>query len=249
MSEKLLSDSESSEDEMMARLREAADTTLISDNMFATSTTDRSFSSSLITWIDYITDESQKNAKPTVGTANASRSERYLDDTADHYTDLNIPQSMQNFLYNKLSENISSSIEFINIVCAEGDRQRSQSGTENVHKSAVKLLKDTEPIIRIDNEAPSAAKQTKPSIIRRQIESDGITYKEKLKAAVLNGESILLGHEVCKWKSRKVRTQKVFNYREKSNKLYSSDPLNEFSAKRKKNNWTESKIAKWKSLK
>lgn len=197
-----------------------------------------------------ITGDSKKNSIQKPSAADTQKSQRYLDDAEYHQTDLNIPKSMQDFLYSKMSKNIASSIEFVDIVCNNSEQKRSKKNTKDKTEFVVKLLRDTEPITHIDKgvplDEPILIKQRKPSIVRRQIEPIQMTNEDKLSAVVLDGESIQLGNEVRNWKPKKIRTHKFFNYREKNNKLYFVEPVNEFSAKRKKNNWTESKIAKWK---
>lgn len=161
---------------------------------------------------------------------------------------------MQDFFYNKMSMNIASSIEFVDIdgVCGYGERTMKSSRTRDENESAVKLLKDTDlTITHIDETVtpnePILTKQTKPPIARRQIEPNEMTEKEKLRIVAVDGESIIQGNDVRYWNiNKKIRTNKIFNYREKNCKLYLVEPTYEFSAKRKKNNWTESKISKWK---
>lgn len=226
MSKSSTSDSDSSQDENMAKLREAADTTLICDAMFTTNTR-----------------KPQLIAGNSEGTTKQPESQRYSHENEYHQTDLNIPKSMQDFIYKKLSKKIASKIEFVDVDCK---RKPNKSMVEN--DSAVKLLNDTKPITHIDEmvvmDEPIVVKRSKPSIVKRQIEPDRMTDEEKLRAVVVNAQSVLEGNEVRCWKARKVRTHKMFNYREKNKQLYLVEPTNEFSTKRKKNNWTESKIAK-----
>lgn len=188
----------------------------------------------------------------TAGAADALESQRHLYDTDDHQSDLNIPESMQNFFYNKMSKHIASTIEFVDVDCANNKNRKSkQTKRAATDKFQMKLLKDTLPITHIDEaivtSEPISMKHAKPSIIRREIEPSEMTDEEKLRAIVVDGESILQKDDTRHWKAKKIRPHKMFNYREKNNKLYLIEPSNEFTAKRKKNNWTESKIAKWKS--
>lgn len=173
-------------------------------------------------------------------------SQRYLPDGDEHQADLNVPKSMQDFFYSKMSEKIAASIEFVDIVPAKSKKKKKKMKTE----STVKLLRDTEPITHIDEAIALiemiSVKRKKPKIVRRQIEVDDLTDDEKVRTVVVDGESIVQGNEVRNWKAKRIRTHKMFNYREKNNKCYMIEPTNEFSAKRKKNNWAESKIAKWK---
>lgn len=153
-----------------------------------------------------------------------------------------------------MSMNIASSIEFVDIdgVCGYDARTMKSSKTRDKNESALKLLQGTElTITHIDETVtanqPIITKQTKPSIVRRQIEPNEMTESEKLRIVAIDGESIMRGNDFRNRNiNKKFRTNKIYNYREKNCKFYLIEPTNEFSAKRKKNNWTESKISKWK---
>lgn len=148
-----------------------------------------------------------------------------------------------------MSTNIESSVEFVDIPVKKKTAKQTGSG-------GVKLLSDTEPITHIGpieigedrlNNCP--VKHSKPKIQRRQIEPDAQTKEEKLRMVVIDGNTILQKAEIQHWKQRKIISNKMFNYREKNSVLYLVEPTNEFSALRKKNNWSENKIAKMKRKK
>lgn len=153
-----------------------------------------------------------------------------------------------------MSMNIASAIEFVDIdrVYGYDALTMKSSKRRDKNESAVKLLQGTElTITHIDETVtanqPIILKQTKPSIVRRQIEPNEMTENEKLRIVAVEGESIMQGNGFRNWNMNKtVRSNHIYNYREKNCKLYLVEPTNEFSAKRKKNNWTESKISKWK---
>lgn len=175
------------------------------------------------------------------------KSQRYIEHN-EIETDLNIPKSMQDFVYKKMSKKIDDSIEFVEVTTKKSKKRK----TDHVDLGCVRLLNDTEPINSIDftpevNEESAVAKPVE--IKRRIIEPDKYSDEEKLKLASVEGESILQQTETKNWKPKKERPNKLFKYREKNKILYAIEPENEFTALRKKNNWCESKIAKfpWKN--
>lgn len=147
---------------------------------------------------------------------------------------------MQDFVYKKMSKTIENSVEFVNVPF-----KRRQSKEV---KAVVKLLKDTEPIkhYKIDVMESVKINQIKPVIKVRVIENDALTEDVKIRMACVNGDDILSRKEVNSWNERKPESQKIFYYKEKNNVLYLIEPENEFTKLRKKNNWTENKIAKFK---
>lgn len=148
---------------------------------------------------------------------------------------------MQDFVYKKMSKKIGDSIEFVeNAPKSTKERKKDDLG------NCVCLLKDTDPIKHIDFMPESLTNPTvgkKIEIKRRIVEPDGYDDDEKLKMVSVDGEQILKQTETKGWKSKKIKPNKLFNYHEKNSVLYNIEPSNEFTALRKKNNWTESKIA------
>lgn len=157
---------------------------------------------------------------------------------------------MQDFVYKKMSQKINDSVEFVDVPVKKTKKRKN---TDN-KQSFVRLLNDTDPITIIDFEPqidvkPSARK--KVEVKRRVIEADEYNDEEKLRMASVDGERILEQTETKSWKPKKVKANKMYEYREKNSVLYAVEEENEFTALRKKNNWTESKIAKfpWKNHK
>lgn len=224
---KMSSSSSDSEEENFVKLREVAEVALINDNKLLV--------------------KASKGVK--VETINApgkidnelTKSERYLDES-DHHMDLQVPKSMQDILYRKLSENITKNIEFVEP--APVKRKLPKQST----KAVVKLLRDTEPIKRfeesVDVDVGFVAKQVKPKIEKRNIEKDDSSCEEKIRLAVIDPSEF--ANETSKWRTKRIDQNKFYEYRKKNSILYLVEPNNEFSSLRKKNNWSESKIAKWK---
>lgn len=178
----------------------------------------------------------------------AQNSQRYIDHK-EMEEDSKISQPKQDFVYKKLSKRINESIEFVEVLTQKKNKDKHKAVEEAV--AGVRLLNDTDIIQRIDYYLDDERLQTelivqaatkKPKIKRRIIEPDGLVEDEKLKLSVIEGVKILQQTETKAWKPKKNRPHKVFYYREKKSVLYLQEPQNEFTALRKKNNWTESKI-------
>lgn len=147
-----------------------------------------------------------------------------------------------------MSKRIAESIEFVDV---SSKKHKKSKKIDN--NCSVRLLKDTDPITKIDliPEDLIPIKVEKIEVKRRTIEPDSHDNDAKIKASAIDGESILQQTETKSWKSKKLKPNKMFNYREKKSVLYLIEPANEFSRERKKNNWNESKIANfpWKDHK
>lgn len=170
------------------------------------------------------------------------KSQRYIDHDGIE-SDLNVPKSMQDFVYKKMSMKIADSVEFVE-PAPKKDKKRKQNGAAN--ECCVRLLRDTDPITKIDVEfdVPSNQnKRTKLELKRRKVEADTYSHEEKIRMAAVDAESILQQTDTKGWKSKKPKTHKLFEYRAKKSVLNFVEPTNEFSDLRKKNNWNESKIA------
>lgn len=157
----------------------------------------------------------------------------------EHDVDLKISETMQNFVYKKLSKMIGESIEFIDVKSPKTAKQKGTTDT------IIKLLNDTEPINLESQEYEySTQKQTKPIICRRQIELDNLTDEEKIQTAAITADQ--LWESTKAWKYPTPKDKNLFKYKEKKSNLYFIEPENEFSQIRKKNNWSETKIVNYK---
>lgn len=177
---------------------------------------------------------SQPNLKPI-------KSQRYVD-SEDRECDLKVPVTMQDFVYKKLSKKIENSIKFVDVKYEEGKTKRHADTN-----ACVKLLRDFDPIIHTDLTEECCGiehgKRKKMEIKRRIVEPDNCDEHEKLSLASISGEQVLQKDDTKAWKSRKSKSNKIFNYQEKNSTLYLIEPNSEFAALRKKNNWSENKIA------
>lgn len=166
-------------------------------------------------------------------------SQRYID--RDNTIE-NAFEISKDSIYKKLSKRINGTIEFVECSTKNKDKLKAvEAATEGV-----RLFNDTDIIKHIDyfgDELIGQGVAKKPKIKRRIIEPDELREVDKLKLSVIEGEQILQQMETKAWKPKKIRAKKVFNYREKKSVFYLQEPENEFTARRRKNNWTECKIA------
>lgn len=164
------------------------------------------------------------------------KSQRYLDLDGDE-TDLKVPKTMQDFVYKKMSKTIENSIEFVQLP-DEKPKKRKET-------FKVKLLNDTDPIQHYESNFSefTPIKQVKPEIKMRVIEHDQVSETDKFRMAAVDGNEIILQKETKDWKQKKIKPDKFYRYKEKNNLLYLIEAENEFTKLRKKNNWSESKIA------
>lgn len=190
----------------------------------------------------------EEQAKPAAPVKQL-KSQRHIDHD-EIEADLNVPKSMQDFIYKKMAKKIADSIEFVETV-PKKEKKRKQNGNAT-NECCVRLLKDTDPITKIEVELDvplESNKRPKLKIKRREVEADVYSHEEKIKMAAIDAERILQQTDTKGWKSKKPKSHKLFEYRAKKSVLNLVEPTNEFSALRKKNEWNESKIANspWKT--
>lgn len=143
---------------------------------------------------------------------------------------------MQTFIYKKLSQILADQIEFVEV--------KPKKLSNKVPKPVVRLLSDTNPIVlETQNLCTESAvqKRKRPHIGRRVIENDGLSEEDKLRAASVTLTDISAD---SKRVERRAKNQNLYRYKEIQSKLYLIEPDTEFTKQRKKNNWSESKIAR-----
>lgn len=167
------------------------------------------------------------------------KSQRYLE-TDEQEPDLKVSKSMQDFVYKKMSKTIENSVEFVDVPIKKPKKREE--------KCVVRLLKDTDPITNYKFDVIQSVKinQKKPVIKARVIEDSNLADTEKIQMTCVTANDILSGNEVRSWKEKKPKSHKIFKYKEKNNVLYLIESENEFTKLRKKNNWSENKIAGFK---
>ncbi|XP_016981635.1 uncharacterized protein LOC108046457 [Drosophila rhopaloa] len=229
------SDSDSEDDAQMRQFLEAADTTLLTNAMFQgqpkTDPGEVAKKEQPVT--TRILD------RPTV------RSERHLEEQEAPARDLQITQEMQTHIWSRLSGIIQDQIEFS---LDEPNLLKEQKPPPD----KVKLVSNADCYLIADlvEEGPPGPKK-KPKIKRRTAEEDQ-SSPEALNSVVVTGESILDGKDLLAWAQKKPRQDKIFQYRASdpnATKLLAIEPTNEFTKRRRQNNWNESKICKIKKNK
>lgn len=145
---------------------------------------------------------------------------------------------MQNFVYKKMCEIIEKSVEFVDVDPSKPKKKRKN------YTTVIKLLKDTDAINLEADKVYERIQLVKPDIRKRQFEADKLTNEEKIRAAAVDISQV--SESTKSWKEQPARDKKFFKYKEKSSNLYFVEPENEFTKLRKKNNWSETKISKFK---
>lgn len=223
-------DSDEEDEAQMRLFLQAADHTLLTNDMYKTQLATTTTSSV----------EAPSVALPT---PDLPKSERYLaDQDAAPASDLQISKEMQTHLWGKLSAIIQNQIEYC---VSEQPVNRSQE-KEKGWVSQVRLVANADCYV-VDDIELTAGPQKKPNIKRRLLEGDenqAITAAA-LASVVVDGDSILSGRDMESWLPRKPRKDKLFEYRASDalgHKLHAIEPTNEFTKQRRKNNWNEVKI-------
>lgn len=168
------------------------------------------------------------------------KSQRFIADDNNHIDDLLIPEEVQKFVSKKLTKIIESRVEFVDI--SKNEKSNDQAKPQ-AKQDQIKLLGDV--VLNIDwnnSDIEPHSKRKRPEI-RKRIISDVNNSKPdsiRLKEAVIEVEDI--SKEVTNWMTKPKGI--TFEYRQKNGKLFKIQPKTEFSEKRQRNNWNESKIAR-----
>lgn len=160
--------------------------------------------------------------------------------------DMQVTESMQNFMHKKLNQILEKRIEFVEVEAPQSDQPDAQDDSNDGF--SLQLFRNSEPIVlcRESLEPKAAEQQTRqkrPKIRKRkQLDDEVVSEADKVRAAIVTTEN--LQSEVAKWADRS-KPQKLYHYKEHSSKkLYLVEPDTEFTAQRKKNNWSDGKIAR-----
>jgi hypothetical protein len=160
------------------------------------------------------------------------KSNRYLTEEENVFkSEINIPESQKNFIYSKMSEIISSQIKYV-------DHKESNVNAEEDPEDCVKLLRGAKTFIKHKTDEETTEPKRKLKIKRRQVEDDILSESDKIASSAIEIDKI--NHEVSLWSEK--RRHEPLEYVHKKGVLYLREPPNEFTKKRKQNNWDESKI-------
>lgn len=228
----------SSEDENLAHLREAADTSFISDSMFKLAGQQPQESSSKCS-VTTILIVARKLIFLNTEPAAILKSQRHVTEDNEHIDDLLIPEEVQ--VSKKLAKIIENRVEFVDVHGNDESEHRTDNTVEQI-----KLLGNV--VLNIDwtDGETANCKRKKQEIKKRKLPDvdDTKTDSDRIRESVIGLEDV--SKEVGNWKSRSKGV--VYEYREKNGKLFEVEPTTEFSALRKRNNWTENRISRNKSL-
>lgn len=198
--------------------------------------------------------------KKPVPNVSGRKSQRYIDVDERLENDMQVTESMQNFMHKKLNQLLMQRIEFVEVAPAKSKKPKAdeaddQEGDDEF--SSLQLFKGSEPIVLrkqqivvepvVASTKSEPVRQKKPKIRKRRLPEDreeaaASSEADRIKSAVVSSDSIQ--SEVSNWKIRS-KPDREFKYVEHaSKKLYLVEPDTEFTAQRKKNNWSENKIAR-----
>lgn len=230
------SDSDSEDDAQMRRLREAADTSLLTNSMFQEQSQPA--------------EHSERDNQPRQIASRHQdpvpvKSERFLEEQEPATSDLKVTQEMQKHIWSRLSNIIQQQIEF----CEE---EKRPLGNQKSVLDRVKLVSTADCYLSADVviEGPQGPRK-KPIIMKRLLPEDESSkeHNANLSSISVSGEWVLDGKDLQFWAVKKKRADKIFEYKAQGSKLLAVEPDNEFTERRKKNKWDESKISKRKKNK
>lgn len=157
------------------------------------------------------------------------------EDLTHDFNDIIVAPQMQVHIGRKMSQIIEKQIEFITI-------PSSTTKTKKI-KSKVKLLRDSECFVKPYEEFEDtyAGPGTRPNIKRRNIDNDEVDELRQLSEAAIEIQDI--NKEVCNWAKKPERKDRFFEYTQGSTgQIHAKPMVNEFTALRRKNKWSEHKI-------
>lgn len=205
-----MSSSESEEDENLKKFAEAVDVKLFNDTFYKPK--------------DEKINEEEKIEK--------TKSQRYLDEENVFHSEINVPETMKNYIYKKMSDNIDKEIEFIDV-------KRRKKEFKEKDDCCVKLLSGFDTFISDNDPADQLIKQQKVLIKRKVIEDNNEKESDKIRSAVISINEI--EKEVNSWSEENKKP--AFNFKTTSDgKSHYQEPFNEYTEARRRNNWNESMI-------
>lgn len=195
--------------------------------------------------------------------ADGRKSQRYLDVDERLENDMQVTASMQTYMHKKLHEILEQRIEFVDqtdTTAAKISSNQHEPDNAATTESSMRLFSDSaEPFVLrqdaatdegvdgdvVEQSAQPSVRQKRPKIRKRKVLIDDevdVSEAEKLQQATVSTDD--LKHEVSAWKQRS-KPDRLIEYKEHASKiLYRVEPDTEFTAKRKRNNWSDGKIAR-----
>ncbi|KAL5275358.1 hypothetical protein ACFFRR_001322 [Megaselia abdita] len=206
-----MSSDSDSDDENLKNILQAVDTNLLNNSLFIKKTD-----------VEQTQDQEVK-----------LKSQRYLNEDVSDW--LNISQETKDFMHKKLSNIISEQFEFT--ISTLNDPH-----TDTKYRNRVKLLSDCKTGVQAyeDIVEEFIGPKKKPDIKRRKVEPEYLSKEERLKASVINAET-LLEDKIFE----KPKQEITYKYKTgKDGTCHFLEPNTEFTTLRKKNNWSEKKISR-----
>lgn len=154
-------------------------------------------------------------------------------------SDINVTESMKEFVGKKLSKLIEQNIAFVD---TNSQSVRITKTDKSIENYGLKLFRECESYLKITDIVESSAtlpRNKKVSIRKRTIETDNIDEREKVRLAAINRNTILASTKF--WTNRPKAT--LFEYKTNGSLNVIHEDQSEFAHLKRKNNWTMSKIA------
>lgn len=202
--------SSESEDEDLKKFAASVDTTVFSDKLYKSTT-------------------EKDEPAPVV----ELKSQRFLEAEENVFqSEINVSNTMQLFIGNKLSKLIEDQVEFV-------ETKVDTAADEDQVVDNVRLLSGVEEVVKYLSEPSFIENRQKPKIKRRNVDQEPETFdSKKVHQAAVSVNAI---KEEAKHWSKKPKHQ-PFEYKNIKGVAYIREPSNEFTKARNKNNWSEAKI-------
>lgn len=214
--------SSESEDENIKKFLEAADTTLINDAMFQRDPREHQ--------------KQDRPAKPV----DRPKSNRYLvEEESVFQSDINVTDSMKKFVGKKLSAIIEQKITFVEL--SDPTKRQSDQSSDSY---GVRLLRGSASYLKVDHEdsvAPMPRSKLADPVRKRMVEPDDRNEKEKVGLSAIEPNAISASTK-C-WTNRPKAV--LYEYKANGSMNVIQEPVSEFTHLKRRNNWDESKIAKY----
>ncbi|XP_055690403.1 uncharacterized protein LOC129793911 isoform X2 [Lutzomyia longipalpis] len=188
----------------------------------------------------FFTDSMFKNLGSVKKEKQPRKSQRFLPEPEEVDRELPVTDSMKKFMSKKLSDLVAEKICF-----TEESTTDKKSPKEDAEGGGIKLLRGFSEYVAEEDVPEVKVERPKPPKRRKnQKNSEEISEEEKIQQSCISPDQILNQDATKGWSTKTKRLP--YQYRKKNNKLHLEEPQNDFTELRRKNNWDESKIAKYK---
>ncbi|XP_055542180.1 uncharacterized protein LOC129727922 [Wyeomyia smithii] len=212
--------SSETEDENIQKLLEAVDTDFLSNKYLSNSGS------------KLATDTDKRNSS---GDLETSKSNRYITQECPFQSDIIVQESMKKHFCKKMSSIIEQQI------CYDDSNIHDTSKRKLTH-AGVKLFKDSQNYLKLPQTSGTHTKRKKFIPIVNDVDC-----KEKVNMSVVDADYIIKQSKIGNPRIR--RSSLVFEYKWEQSRFVLQYPQNEFAQRRKKNEWDESKISRFRQRK